>query len=103
MYNKDIYVFGLSASQQLAKEVSHFLGVEQKVVKTTRFADGEILVESIDSARGKEIYVIQSTSMPVNENLMELLIAIDPFKRGSAEKINVVIPYYGYARQKSKR
>ncbi|WP_434324177.1 ribose-phosphate diphosphokinase [Mycoplasma capricolum] len=102
MDNKDIYVFGLSASQQLAKEVCHFLGVEQKVVKTTRFADGEILVESIDSVRGKEIYVIQSTSMPVNENLMELLIAIDAFKRGSAEKINVVIPYYGYARQDRK-
>ncbi|AGJ91101.1 ribose-phosphate diphosphokinase [Mycoplasma putrefaciens] len=102
MNNKDIYIFGLSAGQKLAKEVCDILGIEQKQAKTTKFADGEIIVESVDSVRGKKIYVIQSTSTPVNENLMELLIAIDAFKRGSAEKINVVIPYYGYARQDRK-
>lgn len=102
MNNNDIYIFGLSSGQKLAKEVCEILGIEEKIAKTTRFADGEILVEAIDSVRGKEIYIIQSTSMPVNENLMELLIAIDAFKRGSAEKINVVIPYFGYARQDRK-
>ncbi|UWD35101.1 ribose-phosphate diphosphokinase [Mycoplasma cottewii] len=102
MNNNDIYIFGLSSGQKLAKEVCDILGIKEKIAKTTRFADGEILVEAIDSVRGKEIYIIQATSMPVNENLMELLIAIDAFKRGSAEKINVVIPYYGYARQDRK-
>lgn len=98
----EINIFGLSASQDLANEVCTLLEIKPKQIKTIRFADGEMLLESLDSVRGKEIYVIQSTTQPVNENLMELLIAIDAFKRGSAAKINVVIPYYGYARQDRK-
>ncbi|WP_034942594.1 ribose-phosphate diphosphokinase [Williamsoniiplasma somnilux] len=100
--NEEINIFGLSASQDLANEVCEILKIKPKQVKTIRFMDGEILVESLDSVRGREIYVIQSTTQPVNENLMELLIAIDAFKRGSASKINVVIPYFGYARQDRK-
>ncbi|WP_026389324.1 ribose-phosphate diphosphokinase [[Acholeplasma] multilocale] len=98
----DINIFGLSASKELTTAVCDYLNIEQKNIKTVRFADGEILVEALDSVRGKEIYIVQSTCSPVNENLMELLIAIDAFKRGSAEKINVVIPYFGYARQDRK-
>ncbi|WP_036228371.1 ribose-phosphate diphosphokinase [Mesoplasma photuris] len=98
----DILIFGLSASQKLTNDICDYLGVEQKEVNTIKFADGEMLVESLASVRGKEIYVIQSTCSPVNDNLMELLIAIDAFKRGSADKINVVIPYFGYARQDRK-
>jgi ribose-phosphate pyrophosphokinase len=102
MNNNEISIFGLSSNQRLTKEVCDALGIEQQRVQTVTFADGEMLVESLDSVRGKEIYVIQSTSTPVNDNIMELLIAIDAFKRGSAEKINVVIPYFGYARQDRK-
>ncbi|ATZ17685.1 ribose-phosphate diphosphokinase [Mesoplasma melaleucae] len=99
---ENVHIFGLTQGIELAQEICEILGVRRKEVKTLRFADGEILIESLDSVRGKEIYVIQSTSTPVNDSIMELLIAIDAFKRGSAEKINVVIPYYGYARQDRK-
>ncbi|PPE05977.1 ribose-phosphate diphosphokinase [Williamsoniiplasma lucivorax] len=98
----EINIFGLTASQELTNEVCDILNIKQKTAKTMKFADGELLVQSLDSVRGREIYIIQSTSQPVNENLMELLIAIDAFKRGNAAKINVVIPYYGYARQDRK-
>lgn len=100
--NKKINIFGLGASQTLTNEICDILGIKQQKVQTIRFADGEILVQSLESVRGKEIYVIQSTNQPVNENLMELLIALDAFKRASAAKINVVMPYYGYARQDRK-
>jgi ribose-phosphate pyrophosphokinase len=100
--NENIHVFGLSNSQVLTNEICEILGIKPGKVETKRFADGEILVQSLDSVRGKEIYVIQSTSSPVNENLMELMIAIDAFRRASARKINIVIPYYGYARQDRK-
>ncbi|AUF83236.1 ribose-phosphate pyrophosphokinase [Mesoplasma syrphidae] len=103
MNNKnEISIFGLSSNQRLTNEVCNALGITQQRIQTVTFADGEMLVEALDSVRGKEIYVIQSTSTPVNDNIMELLIAIDAFKRGSAEKINVVIPYFGYARQDRK-
>jgi len=100
--NEKIHVFGLSNSQVLTKEICKILKIKPGNVVTKRFADGEILVQSLDSVRGKEIYVIQSTSSPVNENLMELLIAIDAFRRASAQKINIVIPYFGYSRQDRK-
>lgn len=66
------------------------------------FADGEILTRAVNSVRGKNIYLVQSTSYPVNDNLMELLIAIDALKRGNANSVNVIIPYFGYARQDRK-
>ena len=71
-------------------------------ISINHFADGEILVTPEESVRGKHVYFIQSTDSPVNDNLMELLIAIDACKRGSAKEINVVLPYYGYARQDRK-
>lgn len=95
-------IFGLTASDKLANEISELLDVQRGEMETIRFTDGEILVRAGNSVRGKEVYIIQSTSTPVNENLMELLIAIDALKRGSAKRINVVIPYFGYARQDRK-
>ena len=68
----------------------------------TRFSDGEIRVEIGENVRGKDIYVLQSTCPPVNENLMELLVIIDALKRASARRINAIIPYYGYGRQDQK-
>lgn len=98
----EMCIFGLTASAKLANEISELLKVQRGEMETIRFADGEILVRAGNSVRGKEVYIIQSTSTPVNENLMELLIAIDALKRGSARSINVVIPYFGYARQDRK-
>ncbi len=86
----------------LAERVSEYLGVPLCPRQIFRFADGEIGIRIENSVRGAEVFVIQSTSPPVNENLMELLIIIDALKRASAAEISVVIPYYGYARQDRK-
>ncbi len=102
MEEKIFSIYGLSAGIKLADEICKILGVTKQEMETVRFADGEILVRAMNSARGKDVYIIQSTSWPVNENLMELLIAIDALKRGSAQSINVIIPYFGYARQDRK-
>ncbi|AGM24707.1 ribose-phosphate diphosphokinase [Spiroplasma chrysopicola] len=100
--NKNFSVYGLSASGKLADEICQVLNIKREEMEIIRFADGEILTRAVNSVRGKDIYIIQSTSNPVNENLMELLIAIDALKRGSANSINVIIPYFGYARQDRK-
>ncbi|WP_373711561.1 ribose-phosphate diphosphokinase, partial [Jeotgalibaca porci] len=78
------------------------VGVELGIVSSTQFSDGEIKINIDESIRGAHVYIIQSTSFPVNDHLMELLIMIDALKRASAKTINVVIPYYGYARQDRK-
>lgn len=86
----------------LAEEVCKHLGVELGDTIVNHFKDGEINLNITSSARGKDVFVIQPTSTPVNDNLMELLILIDALKRASAGRINAVIPYYGYARQDRK-
>jgi ribose-phosphate pyrophosphokinase len=78
------------------------LGCELGKCSVTKFSDGEIQIHIEESVRGSEIYIVQSTSYPVNENIMELLIMLDAMKRASAGIINVVIPYYGYGRQDRK-
>ncbi len=95
-------LFALSASKELGKRVAKHLGMSLSPVEIKHFADGETMVKAVNSIRNKNVFVIQSTSKPVNENLMELLIAIDSFKRASAKSINVLLPYYGYARQDRK-
>lgn len=95
-------VFGLSASKKLTKKIAKALGATPGDIFTQRFADGEILVYPQTSVRGLDVTLIQSISRPVNENLMELLIAIDAIRRSSAKSINVVIPYIGYSRQDRK-
>lgn len=99
--NKNV-LFALSASKELGKKVAKHLNMPLSPVDIKHFADGETMVKAVDSIRNKHVFVIQSTSKPVNENLMELLIAIDSFKRASAKSITVVLPYYGYARQDRK-
>lgn len=95
-------LFALSASKELGKRVAKHLGMPLSPVEIKHFADGETMVKAVNSIRNKHVFVIQSTSKPVNENLMELLIAIDSFKRASAKSITVLLPYYGYARQDRK-
>ncbi|MDR0956782.1 MAG: ribose-phosphate pyrophosphokinase [Endomicrobium sp.] len=91
-----------NANIELAKQITQKLKIELCEAKVGRFSDGEIQVKIIDNVRGADCYVVQSTSSPVNENLMELLIIADALKRASARRITAVVPYYGYARQDRK-
>lgn len=95
-------IFSGSSNQDLAKEICKYIKVTPGDITMSRFPDGEIKVKINESVRGTDAFVIQSTSHPVNENLMELLLIIDALKRASAERITAVIPYYGYARQDRK-
>ncbi|EOS60095.1 ribose-phosphate diphosphokinase [Firmicutes bacterium M10-2] len=95
-------VFALNSSKELAQQICDILKIELGKCEVKHFADGEILVELGESVRGKDVYFIQSTNKPVNDNLMELLIGIDACKRASAATINAIIPYFGYARQDRK-
>lgn len=99
---KETVVFALSTSVDLAKEIVDYLGIPLGEIAVTHFADGEILVEPGQSVRERSVYIIQSTCRPVTESLMEVLICVDACKRASAREINVVMPYYGYARQDRK-
>lgn len=102
MTNKDTVVFALSSNIELADEICGHLNITRGKIDVKHFADGEILIEPLESVRGKHVYIIQSTSCPVSETYMEVLIAIDACKRASANEITVVMPYYGYARQDRK-
>ncbi len=95
-------VFCGNSNRKLAEDICKNLGVPLGDAIVRRFSDGEINVEINESVRGKDIFVIQSTCYPGNDNLMELLIMMDALKRASARRINAVIPYYGYARQDRK-
>lgn len=91
-----------NAHPELGRRVAEHLGIELGRMMVTRFADGEIRVMVDESARGNEIFILQPTCAPTNDNLMELFIMLDAFRRASARRITVVIPYYGYARQDKK-
>lgn len=98
----NVVVLGLSASKEFSQLVCQKLNMQPGEVEVSNFADGEFNIQIKTSVRGKEVYLIQSTAPPVNENLMELLITIDALKRASAAKIHAIIPYFGYARQDRK-
>lgn len=100
--NSDIKLYALSSNRPLAEKIAKDVGVELGDVVVSKFSDGETHISPQESNRGSNVYVIQSTSAPTNDNLMELLIMIDALKRASAKTINVVMPYYGYARQDRK-
>jgi ribose-phosphate pyrophosphokinase len=102
MSKKNVLIMGLSGAKKITNSICEHLNVRQMPVTISHFADGEIMVKPEISVRYKAVTVIQSISKPVNENLMELLIAIDALKRASAKVINVVIPYFAYARQDRK-
>ena len=98
----DIKVFTCNAHPQLAEEIAKCLGVTLGKSEVLRFSDGEVSVKIDEKVRGTDVFIIQPTSTPANEHLMELLIMIDAMKRASAGRITAVIPYYGYARQDRK-
>ncbi|AME09250.1 MULTISPECIES: ribose-phosphate diphosphokinase [Gemella] len=102
LVDKPLKLFSLNSNIPLAKQVANSLGVELSKCSVKKFSDGEVSINIEESVRGCEVFVIQSTSEPVNDNLMTLLIMIDALKRASVDTINVVIPYYGYARQDRK-
>jgi ribose-phosphate pyrophosphokinase len=92
-------LFSGNANPVLAQEIATHLGVELGKAKVGRFSDGEVDVELYQNVRARDVFVVQPTCMPTNENLMELLVMVDAFKRASARRITAVIPYFGYARQ----
>ena len=99
---KKIRIFAGSASADLAEKIAKYLEIDLAPLQMRRFSDGEIFIKSEESVRGCKVFIVQSTSRPVNESIMELLIFIDALRRASAEEIIAVIPYYGYARQDRK-
>lgn len=99
---KGIKIFACNANKNLAVSIANELGLSLGLSEVSRFSDGEINMRINETVRDNDIFIIQSTAPPVNENLMELLIMIDAMRRASAGSINAVIPYFGYARQDRK-
>lgn len=99
---KKIKLFALNSNKGLAQEISDYLGIALSDCSVEKFADGEVAITINETVRGHSVFVIQSTSAPVNDNYMELLIMIDALKRASAKEINIIMPYYGYSRQDRK-
>jgi len=102
IFNRKLKIFSGNANHRLAEEIAEYLGVSVGESKVIRFSDGEIQVKINESVRGADVFVVQPTCFPVNDNIMELLIVIDALRRASAKRITAVIPYYGYARQDRK-
>lgn len=101
-HGKNIKIFTGNSNPKLAQEIADVIGVSIGNSEVTTFSDGEISVNINETVRGADVFVVQPTNAPVNDNLMELLIMMDAFKRASAGRITAVIPYYGYARQDRK-
>ena len=99
---RKLKLFTGNANPELAKEIADYLGIELGQSKVKTFCDGEIAIEINESVRGADVFIVQPTCYPTNDNIMELLIMIDAMKRASAQRITAVIPYYGYARQERK-
>lgn len=95
-------IFSGTAHPHLARTIAEFVGLPLGEVEVTRFPDGEVFVRIVENIRGQDVFIVQPTCPPPNENLMELLIMIDAVRRASADRITAVIPYYGYARQDRK-
>jgi ribose-phosphate pyrophosphokinase len=98
----DVKIFAGNSNPPLAREISDYLAVPLGKATVETFSDGESKVEIKENVRGADVFVLQSTSAPGNNHLMELLLMLDAFKRASAKRITAVVPYYGYARQDRK-
>ena len=98
----NLVIFSGNSNPVLAKKICNYIGLPTGGAKVTTFSDGEVQIEIDENVRAKDVFVIQSTCRPVNDNLVELLLMIDALKRSSARRITAVLPYYGYARQDKK-
>ncbi|MFW5888861.1 MAG: ribose-phosphate diphosphokinase [Bacillota bacterium] len=101
-HGSKVKLFSLSSNKELAEGIAEHIGIPLSELEVTRFSDGEISIDIPETVRGHKVFVIQSTSTPVNEHTMELLIMIDALRRASAREVNIVMPYYGYSRQDRK-
>lgn len=102
VHGTKVKIFTLNSNPDLAKEIAEYIGISLSECTLSRFADGEVSINIAETVRGHNVFVVQSTSAPVNEHYMELLIMIDALKRASAKTINIIMPYYGYSRQDRK-
>ncbi len=102
MIKEETRLFAMESAELLGQQIAQELGIELSKINKTVFADGEILVQPAETVRNKNVYIVASTSTPVNDNIMELLLFIDAIKRATAKKIIVINTYYGYARQDRK-
>lgn len=102
IHGTKVKVFSLSSNHELAEEIANYMGISLSECTIDKFADGEIGINITETVRGHHVFVVQTTSNPVNEHYMELLIMIDALKRASARSINIIMPYYGYSRQDRK-
>lgn len=102
LHGKDIKIFSGNSNRELAEEIATKVGLPLGASVVSRFSDGEIAISINEVVRGSDVFIVQSTSTPVNDNIIELLILIDALKRASAGRITAVIPYFGYARQDRK-
>jgi ribose-phosphate pyrophosphokinase len=98
----ELKLFSGNANRPLAEEIAKILAVPLGQAEVARFSDGEVFVQIDENVRGADVFVVQPTCPPVNDNLMELLVMLDAFKRASAQRITAVLPYYGYGRQDRK-
>src|SRR6058998_598390 len=95
----NLMVFTGNANPKLAQRVAKNLNIQLGKATVSKFSDGEVMVELLENVRGKDVFVLQSTCAPTNDNLMEILVMVDALKRSSAGRITAAIPYFGYARQ----
>jgi len=95
----NMMIFAGSANPELASRIAKRLTLPLSKIQVGRFSDGEIAMEIMENVRGRDVYIVQSTCPPVNDNLMELLVMADALRRASVARITAVIPYFGYARQ----
>jgi ribose-phosphate pyrophosphokinase len=98
----ELLIFSGNANRELANKICQYLDVPIGTALIGRFSDGETRIEIESNVRGRDVFIIQPTCRPANENIMELLIMIDALRRASAQRITAVIPYYGYSRQERK-
>lgn len=102
IHGNKVKLFTLNSNPELAQEIADYMGISLSECSLTRFADGEVSINITETVRGHHVFLVQTTSYPVNEHYMELLIMIDALKRASARTINIIMPYYGYSRQDRK-
>ena len=100
--DRQLMVFAGNANPELAKRIAEILGTALGKISVETFSDGEICVEILENVRGRDVFIVQPTSQPCNDNLMELMVMIDAMRRASVNRVTAVVPYYGYSRQDRK-